>query len=180
MKETEVKILEINRQKIEETLTRQNAKKIFDGNIQTLFLDFKDNTITKQGNLLRLRKNTKKTELTYKKVKHAQTAKIAEEYSVEVSNLETMIQILQNLGLTITGKMEKHRLSYKLGKVQFDIDHYTGNYAFIPEFLEIEAENIDQIHKYAQLLGFKPKDCLPWSTEELIQHYSDSKEKTEN
>jgi adenylate cyclase, class 2 len=177
MKETEVKILEVNRQKIEEKLTPLNAKKIFDGNIQTLFLDFKDAAIVKQGNLLRLRKNTQKTELTYKNVKHMQTVKIAEEYSVEVSDLETMLRILQNLGLNVTGCMEKHRLSYKLENAQFDIDQYTGDYAFIPEFLEIEAENISQIYKYAEVLGFKPKDCLPWSTEEVIQHYTKMKEK---
>ena len=172
MKETEVKILEINRQKIEESLAKLQAKKTFEGTIQTLFLDFKDGTIVKQGNLLRLRKDTKKTELTFKKVTHTQTVKIAEEYSVEVSNIETIVQILQNLGLTITGSMEKHRISYKLDNAQFDIDKYTGNYSFIPEFLEIEAENVDRIYDYAQLLGFKHKDCLPWSTEDLIQHYS--------
>ncbi len=180
MKETEVKILEINRAKIEKTLTGLNAKKIFNGNIQTLFFDFKDRSMSKQGKLLRLRKNAQKTELTYKKVKHTKIVKIAEEYSVEISNMETMAQILQNLGLSVTEKMEKYRLSYKIDNAQFDIDHYTGNYAFVPEFLEIEAENIDQIHKYARLLGFNPKDCLPWSTEELIQHYSSKKKAEKN
>ena len=112
MIETEVKILEINRAKIEEALINLGAKKTFDGKIQTMFLDYKDSAITRQGDLLRLRKNTQKTELTYKKVTHAQTVKIAEEYSVEVSDLETMLIILGNLGLNVTGNMEKHRLSY--------------------------------------------------------------------
>jgi predicted adenylyl cyclase CyaB len=177
MKEIEVKIIDVNRSELEKALEVLGAQKTFDGDIQTIFFDFESGTITKHGNLLRIRKNPKKTELTYKKVKHTQTAKIAEEYSVEVSNLEAMIQILQNLSLTITGNMEKHRVSYKLDNAEFDIDHYTGTYAFIPEFLEIEAENTSQIYKYAEILGFKPKDCLPWSTEELIRHY---KEKNEN
>jgi len=172
MKETEVKILEINQQQIEELLVKLQAKKTFEGTIQTLFLDFKDGRIIKQGNLLRLRKDPEKTELTFKKVKHTQTVKIAEEYSVEVSNIETIVQILQNLGLNITGSMEKHRISYKLDNAQFDMDKYIGDYSFIPEFLEIEAENIDKIYNYAQMLGFKHKDCLPWSTEDLIGHYS--------
>jgi hypothetical protein len=46
--------------------------------------------------------------------------------------------------------------------------------------MEIEAENIDLIHKYAALLGFKAKDCLSWSTDELIRHYSFKKGKTED
>ena len=179
MKEIEVKILEVNRQKIEETLARLGAKKIFDGDIQTLFFDFKDGTIIKAKNVLRLRKEQNKTELTYKKVHVTQTAKVAEEYSVEVSNLETMKKILENLGLSIIENMQKHRVSYKLDHARFDIDRYSGDYGYIPEFLEIEAENTDLIHKYAALLGFKAKDCLPWSTNELIRHYSFKKGKTE-
>jgi len=64
--------------------------------------------------------------------------------------------------------------------VRFDIDRYLNNYRFIPEFMEIEAENVDPIYKYADFLGFKPKDCLPWSTEELIRYYKEKKGKTKN
>ena len=179
MKELEVKILEVNRIKIEEILTNLGAKKIFNGDIQTLFFDFKDCTIIKAKNVLRLRKEQNKTELTYKKVHITETAKLAEEYSVEVSNMETMKKILENIGLSITESMQKHRVSYTIDHTRFDIDRYAGNYGYIPELLEIESENIDLIHKYAALLGFQAKDCLPWSTDELIRHYSIKKGKTE-
>lgn len=172
MKETEVKILEIDRKKIEQALADMGAEKIFDGDIQTMFLDFKDRRIIKAKDVLRLRKEQDKVELTYKKVRFAQTAKTAEEYSVEVSNLETIKTILKNLGLSVTESMEKHRVSYALDNVRFDIDRYFGTYGFIPEFMEIEAQNSTLIYKYAALLGFKKEDCLPWSTTELIQHYS--------
>ena len=179
MKEIEVKILEVNREEIEKKLVKLHTKKIFEGKIQTLFLDFKDSEIAKQKNLLRLRKNPQKTELTYKKVKRTQTFKIAEEYTVEVLDPDTLLKILENLGLTVTSTMDKYRLSYKLDNTQFDLDKYTGEYAFIPEFLEIEAESIDKIHQYAKLLGFKAENCLSWSTKELIEHYFERKEKTE-
>ena len=172
MKEIEVKILEANKVKIEKTLTKLGAKKVFDGDIETLFFDFKKNTIIKQKNVLRLRKEEDKIELTYKKVHFTSKAKTAEEYSVGVSSLETMEKILENLGLSVIESMEKHRVSYKLDDARFDFDRYSGSYGFIPEFLEIEAENVDLIYKYAALLGFKEKDCLPWSTTELIRHYS--------
>ena len=71
--------------------------------------------------------------------------------------------------------MRKHRVSYILDGARFDFDCYSGSYGYIPEFLEIEAKNIDLIYKYALLLGFKEKDCLPWSTTELIKHYSSKK-----
>jgi predicted adenylyl cyclase CyaB len=178
MKEIEVKILEVNRKKTEETLTNLGAKKVFDDDIRTLFFDFKDGAIIKAKDVLRLRKEQDKTELTYKKVSANQTAKVAEEYSVKVSNMEIMKKILENLGLHIIESMQKHRVSYTLDHVRFDIDRYYGEYEYIPEFMEIEAENIDLIHKYAELLGFKDKDCLPWSTEDLIRHYAFKKGKT--
>ena len=180
MKELEVKILEVDRKKVEETLAGCGAKKIFDGDIQTMFFDFEDGAIIKAKNVLRLRKEQDKTELTYKKVHVTQTAKRAEEYSVDVSNLETMKKILENIGLSITENMQKHRVSYTIDHTRFDIDRYVGDYEYIPEFMEIEAESTDLIHKYATLLGFQAKDCLPWSTDELIRHYSNSKEKTKN
>ena len=127
--------------------------------------------------MLRLRKEQDKIELTYKKVRITETAKLAEEYTVNVSNLETMKKILENIGLSITENMLKHRVSYTIDHTRFDIDCYAGDYGYIPEFMEIEAETTDLIHKYAALLGFKAKDCLPWSTEELISHYSFKKGK---
>ena len=177
MQETEVKILEINKKKVEQKLRKLRAKKIFDGDTQTLFFDFEDRKIIKDKDVLRLRKEGNKSELTYKKVRVDQTAKIAEEYTVEVSNVDVMKKILECLGLAVTDSMEKHRVSYTINHTRFDIDRYVGNYGYIPEFMEIESETVDLIHKYAGLLGFKDEDCLPWSTNELIQHYSFKKAK---
>ncbi len=172
MEEIEAKILEADRSKLERILKKMGAKKVLDSDIETLFFDFKQGTIIKQKNVLRLRKEQENVELTFKKVQVTQTAKTAEEYSVKVSNLETMREILENLGLKIIDKMQKHRTSYTLDNARFDFDRYTKDYGYIPEFLEIEAKTPDLIHKYAKLLGFKEEDCLPWSTNELIKHYS--------
>jgi predicted adenylyl cyclase CyaB len=180
MQEIEVKILEIDRKKVEQTLAALGAKKIFDGEIKTLFLDFKDGRIFRAKDVLRLRKEHDKTELTYKRVQITETAKTAEEYSVEVSNLETMKKILENLGLSVAESMEKHRVSFTLDDARFDIDRYGGRYDYIPEFMEIEAKNTDLIHKYAGLLGFEAEDCLPWSTNELIQHYTSKGDRAES
>lgn len=175
MEEIEVKILDVNRPLLEQTLEGLGAKKIFDGDIETLFFDFKDGTIIKQKNVLRLRKEQDKIELTFKKVHVTQTAKTAEEYSVEVSSLEIMKEILENLGLSIIERMQKHRVSYTVDGARFDFDRYIGDYGYIPEFLEIETQNTDLIYKYAGLLGFEAKDCLPWATTDLIKHYSHKK-----
>ena len=178
MRELEVKILEVNGDRIEEILANLGAKRVFDGKIETLLFDFKDGAIAKAKNVLRLRNEKNKAELTYKKVLDNKEVKVAEEYSVEVSDLERMKKILEHLGLSVVESMQKHRVSYSLDCLHFDIDRYTGDYSYIPELLEIEAENIDLIHKYAEILGFKAKDCLPWSTNDLIHYYSSKKGKT--
>jgi adenylate cyclase class 2 len=175
MKEVEAKILEVNRAKIEQTLNRLGAQKVFDGDIDTLFFDFKDGSIVKAQDVLRLRKEGDKNELTYKKVRFEKNAKKAEEISVEVSNMQSIMEILENLGLQVTARMQKHRESFTLKKARFDIDQYEGAYGFIPEFLEIEAEDAEAIHEYAALLGFAAEKCLPWSTNDLIQHYEQEK-----
>lgn len=177
MKELEVKILEVDRDRIEEILANLRAKRVFDGEIETLLFDFKDGKIAKAKDVLRLRKEKNEIELTYKTVLSDQGVKVAEECTVEVSDLERMKKILECLGLSVVECMQKHRVSYSLHDLHFDIDRYTGDYGHIPEFLEIEAKSIDLIHKYADLLGFKAKDCLPWSTNELLRHYSSKKGK---
>ena len=178
MKELEVKILGVNGHRIEQILANLGAKRVFAGDIETLFFDFKDGAIAKAKDVLRLRNEKNKVELTYKTVLGNQEVKVAEEYSVEVSDLERMKKILEHLGLSVVESMQKHRVSYNLDRVHFDLDRYTGDYGYIPELLEIEAKNIDSIHKYAEILGFKAKDCLPWSTNDLIQYYSSKKGKT--
>jgi adenylate cyclase, class 2 len=175
VKEVEVKILEIDRARIEKTLLSLGARRIFDDQIQTIFYDFPSGSIVKAKSVLRLRKNGDTIELTYKKVRFTQIAKTAEEYSVEVSNLETMKKILENLGLVPTEVTQKHRVSFLLEGARFDIDRYLGDYGYVPEFMEIEAENTNLIKKYANLLGFSQDKCLPWSTNDIVQYYSSRK-----
>jgi len=172
MKEIEAKILEIDRRDVEKRLVDLGAKKIFDGDILTMFFDFRDGSIVGAKNVLRLRKEGDKVELTFKKVHFTDVAKVAEEYSVEVSNLQTVKEILENLGLHETESMEKWRISYQLENARFDIDRYLGEYAYIPEFMEIEAKNEGALNSYANVLGFGPEKCLPWSTKDVIQYYS--------
>lgn len=170
MEEVEVKILEINPQQVAEALAKMGATKVFDGDIETLFIDTKNGEIHQRRDVLRLRREGGKAELTYKEVKYGADAKVAEEYTVEVSDCETALKILQLAGLSVTQRMDKHRVSYKTADARFDIDTYQGEFGFIPPFMEIEASEA-AIEKYAKQLGYEKKQCLPWSTDELVAHY---------
>jgi len=173
MQEVEVKILNVNRPKVEEELLRLGGRKVFDGNIETFFFDFKNGSIAKAKGVLRLRQEGSQIVLTFKRIISTQGAKVAEEHSVEVSDIDEMKKIFQLLGLSVKESNQKQRISYQIDNVHFDFDRYEGEYNYLPEFMEIEAEDLETIHKYAKLLGFKPEDCLPWSTSDLIKHYAD-------
>lgn len=172
MKETEVKVLNVDKKKTIEIISRFGAEKIFEGEIKTTFFDFEDARISKAKNVLRLRQAGQSSQLTFNPILSKQSAKEAEEYEGEVSDLQTMKKILESLGLSETGNIQKHRTSYRLNNVKFDIDTHENEFSYVPPYLEIEAENIDLIYKYTELLGYSAKDCLPWSTEDVINYYS--------
>jgi adenylate cyclase class 2 len=171
MKEIEVKILEIDRKKVEKRLRSLGARKTLDGRIKALYFDCPDRSLRKAKDALRLRKVDSRTVLTFKKFVKDGFAKVREELETEVSDFDKARSILQNLGFSVWLEMEKHRTTYELNGAHFEFDKYKGKYGFIPEFLEIEAKSPSQIHKYAKLLGFKKSDCKPWTSWELIKHY---------
>ena len=94
-----LKILNVDKQKIEEILIQLGVKQTFDDEITTYFFDFENGSIANAKNVLRLRKEGKHSVLTFKKILSKQTAKVAEEYEVEVSNLPKMKRILESARL---------------------------------------------------------------------------------
>jgi len=174
MEEIEVKILEIDRKKVEQKLISLGAQKVFDGEMQTYFFDKPDRSLREQRITLRVRTEGKKTMLTIKTLVEnsvSSAAKRRNETEVEVSDFEKTRQLLEALGFLVDLEMKKRRISYQLSGVHFEIDRYLGEYDYIPEFLEIEAQDEKTIFKYVKLLGFTKEECKPWSWKELVEKY---------
>lgn len=169
--EIEVKILEVDRERLEDKLKSMGARKVFDGEISALYFDFEDKSIRKANDIMRLRKAGNKTFLTFKGFLHNKGAKVREELEVEVADFEIAKRILESLGMHTYKSISKHRISYALENVHFEFDKYTGEYSSIPEFLEIEANDEETIYKFAAMLGFKREDCKPWGGDDLVNHY---------
>ncbi|NQU99044.1 class IV adenylate cyclase [Candidatus Woesearchaeota archaeon] len=178
MREIEVKILEIDRKELEKRLVSLGAKKVFDDKVDSMLFDFEDDPIHKSKGLFRLRKSGSKSTLTLKKHVKSEKAKVRDEYEVEVSDFEKMKQILKLLGFHCWQGFEKHRTSYVIDKVHFELDKLTGEYSYIPEFLEIEGPDVETIYKYVELLGFKKEDCKKWGGPKLIKYYKKKNKKT--
>ncbi len=172
MIETEIKILEIDREKIEEKLISIGAKKVFDDKIHAIYYDSPDSSLRKSRATFRLRKEGKRTVLTFKNFIENTEAKVREEKEVEVSDFDTMRTILESTGFSPWLEMKKHRTTYELQGIHFELDKYINEYEYIPEFLEIEGADIKKIHKYVEDLGFKKQDCRPWDSLQVAEYYS--------
>ncbi|MDA8079135.1 MAG: class IV adenylate cyclase [Nitrospiraceae bacterium] len=171
MLEAEVKILGINRKAVEQRLISLGASLVFDGPIHAVYYDSPDRSVRKQKGTLRLRKEGLRAVLTYKGHVEDRDAKVRQETEVTVSDFEGMRSILESLGFTPWLEMEKHRTSYDLSGVRFELDKYHGEHEYIPEFLEIEGPDVPSVRDCASLLGFRKEDCLPWDAVQLARHY---------
>ena len=172
MKEIEIKILEIEQEAVEERLVSLGAKKVFDGEIHALYYDFTNTALKDSGRALRLRLEGTKSVLSLKKFVESKEAKIREEHEIEVSDFNTTKYLLESIGLNAWLEMKKHRTSYELRGVHFEIDQYHDAYNYIPQFLEIEGHDIETIYVCAELLGFSKKDCKPWDILQVAAYYS--------
>ncbi len=167
MEEIEVKILNIDKNKVEQRLISLGAEKTFDDQIIDTYYDFPDNKLKLEKKVLRLRTMGAKTFITLKKIRQKSSAKIMEEYETSCHNKKTMEHILSSLGLVPKHTVSKHRTSYHYKDAIFDIDQYPN----IPPLVEIEVKNKHDLPHYIKLLGFEKKDAKPWSVKELFDYY---------
>ncbi len=151
MNEIEVKILKIDVQDVKSKLKKLGAKKIFDGQIEPVTFDFPDARLKKAKQLLRIRKVGNETELCFKGKKQQSALKIQEEIQVNTSNFEETMTILTKIGFIAHRHSPKHRESYSLGNVRFEIDTDPP----IPTYLEIEASSEEEVINAVKQLGFK-------------------------
>lgn len=172
MYETEIKILGIDRKNIEEKLLSLGAEKTFDGEIHALFYDTPDRLIGQGRGTFRLRREGPISVLTFKSHVDDGAAKVRDETEVTVSDFDAMRSILKSIGFYPWLEMKKHRTTYALPGVHFELDKYTDKFGFIPEFLEIEGRDIGTVYKSAAALGFSKEDCRPWDALQVAEYYS--------
>lgn len=167
MKEIEVKILEIDVEKVKAKLKELGAEKVFDGQVLSVYFDFPDKHLEKEGKILRLRQKESKVILTYKELISREKAKIMDEYELEVDGFETMKKIFEGIALFPLYEFNKHRTTYKLNQTHFEIDEYPD----IPAFLEIEAPDLETINKFISEFGFSREEAKSYSIKDVLEYY---------
>jgi len=168
MKEIEVKFIDVDLQAIQQRLKKLRARCVFDGEMDAIYFDFANKRLNRDGKLLRVRKKGAKVELTYKVRHKHKTVKLIDEHQTLIQDFEVTRQMLKGIGMREVKRVQKHRVSYVLGKNTFEIDTFPG----IPPFLEIESTTISDLKKAVKVLGLSMKEAKPWTSKDIFKYYA--------
>lgn len=161
--EYEVRVLEIDKAKMIETLENLGAKKNGDWHQKRYVYDI----IPKSENSwIRLRTNGIKTTLAFKSVE-TKTIDGTKEVEVEVSNFEDTNTILNQMGYYAKGFQENKRIQYILDDVEIDIDTWPK----IPTYLEIEGKDKESVNKIIQKMNIEQSKISTLDVQSLYKHY---------
>lgn len=154
MKEIEVKILEIDPEKIVAKLKELGAKKIEQGLVKVKAYDFHDNRLREADTFVRVREIAGRTEVVYKGPVTDKEVKTREEVEFHTDNFENACKIFERLEMKKFSDCEKYRATFKLGDVKIEFDKYPS----IPWFFEIEAPSKEQVIEMLGKLGYSMDD----------------------
>ncbi len=161
--EYEVRILNINKKEIIEKLKELKAEFQWESLQQRYTYDF--NPILPQK-WIRLRKNGVETALTIKNIKSHEVDG-TEELEIIVNDFEKTNLILNELGYKPKAFQENKRCRYYLDNVEIDID----SWPLIPDYIEIEGKNIEEVMKIVNKLGFTKKDITSKDVASIYKDY---------
>jgi len=184
MLEKEIKILDVDVKNLQKQLEALWAEKTFEWFIHDVYYDFhcEDKDILKMEENKRLFRVRQKWDIhmyTIKRKRNKKSewgeewVKIADEGEREITDVESFRKVLDKYWMKETREKKKHRISYSLWKMEFDIDDYYlwDDKNIIPPLLEIEAQTSEEIHEWIEKLGLKDHRQEKWGSRKLFEHY---------
>lgn len=176
MLEKEIKILDVNVIELQEKLESMGAERTFIGFIHDVYYDFPDDgshKMEENKRLFRVRQKWETHLYTIKRKRNKKSEwgekwfKIADEGEREITDVDSFRKVLEKYWMTQTREKKKHRMSYKLNGLEFDIDQYE----WIPALLEIEAHTTEEITEYITILGLESHEKNDYGSRKLFKHY---------
>lgn len=170
-RETEVKFLVENLERIRERLDRSGAVRLQPRILETnLRFDLADGKHRKAGTALRLRMDSE-ARLTYKGPGITSENVISrQEIEFTVGDFESARDFLVALGYRVVFTYEKYRSVYTLENVLIMLDELPFG-----DFVEVEAVDIGKIKSATQSLGLKWKSAIPASYHQLFRRIAESR-----
>lgn len=174
MLEKEIKILEVNVPELEKRLLELGAEKTFEWFIHDIYYDFPDGDTNKMevnNRLFRLRKKGEEHIYTIKnkrkEIRKAEGINAKDEHEMPITDIESFSKVLEKYGMEKTREKKKHRISYQVWDIEFDIDNYEG----IPDFLEIEGPDGDTIQQWVEKLWLTDHEQMIGGSRKLFKYY---------
>ncbi|MBT4604456.1 CYTH domain-containing protein [archaeon] len=172
--EIEVKILEIDKEKVMQTLRDLGAEELEEILIEERAFDFSDNSLIKKRAFLRVRKKANKTSIDLKTSKNKEwgegTFQEAEEIEFDVSDSEKAKQLFLALGLKQIKHRQKNRKTFKINTKDIqsiiDIDTFPNT----PTYMEVEGSK-ENIIKTLKLLGYSLEDTCSLPASKILEHH---------
>lgn len=161
--EYEVRILEIDHEDVIKRLEALGAEFIFDSMQKRYVYDVKP---VQPNKWIRLRQNQDGTTLTIKDLS-AKTIDGTKEIEIKVDDFDTTNELLEELGYFNRGFQENRRVQYRLDGVEIDLDKWP----LIPEYLEIEGHNEEEVYRTVERLGFSKDDIVTLDVSSIYTHY---------
>ena len=173
MLEKEIKILDIDKEKIIEELISMWAKKTFDWWIHDIYYDFPWETIDENKRIFRVRKKWEEHLYTIKRKRKKKSEwwekklKVADEHEMIITDIDSFKNVLEKYWLKEIREKKKHRISYFLEWLEFDIDKYED----IPCLLEIEANTNQEIKDMIKKLWLEKHMAKKFWSRWLFEYY---------
>lgn len=145
--EYEIRILEIDKEKMIEKLENLGATKKGEFNQKRYVYDLKP---IQEDKWIRLRANGEETTLTYKSIE-ADTIDGTKEVEIKVDDFDVANEFLNKLGFIARNYQENIRIQYILDDVEIDID----TWPMIPTYLEIEGKSKKEVNDMIKKLNLE-------------------------
>ncbi len=161
--EYELRVLEVDTNKLIDKLTKLGAKKVGEYNFRRHIFNVVPPI---KGKWVRLRSDGKETTITVKQIKNDEVDG-TKEWEIKVDNFDSALKMLEKIGLKSKGYQENKRIEYQLDGAQVCIDTWPK----IPPYMEIEAASKRDVLNCAKRLGFSESELTGKNTEKIYLDY---------
>lgn len=171
--ELEVKILDIDIEKIRAVMLENGAERVKNEMQENLIYDFPDRRLLGQKGYARIRvvrdqdTGEEKVFMTTKRLLSRDVFKKMEEHETVIENREAGLGIFQALGLVLVENIKKSRESYRYKDTLVEID--VNDKSFVPfPYLEVESHSEEELKEVVELLGYTMADTSALSIYEIL------------
>ena len=169
-KEHEIKVLDVDIESLTKKLDEIGAKKVYDDTRTIIALDTKDKLFLKEKD--KLIRVTDEGSIKVTMHVHQSQPEIKAGIKFKTSRLKETMDFFHEMGLDPISRVEVPRISYELGKIDFDIDSFPA----IPPFLEIDIEHIEEegytVEDLLRALGLENNKVVVMGTEDMHKLYN--------